>query len=284
MAEQKKNYQDSISEKNNGFFITEAYKAIRTNLQFTIATSGDNIAMVTSFEPNAGKSITAANISITTAQMGDKVLLIDADIRNASQHKVFNVHNTEGLTTLLSGISKNESAVIHKNIRPNLDLLTAGPMPPNLSELICSKNMKDLLEKYRGEYNYIFIDCPPIGVVSDALSLLNHTKNIALIVRQDQTRHSDIRHSISSIKALDGNLLGIIITDVANEGSLFSGKYGRYSRYNNYGKYGRYGRYYRYGEATTHGVRKYIDASVGGKTTVTENKETKPAEAKEENK
>lgn len=261
MAEQKKNFQDSISERNNGFFITEAYKTIRTNLQFTIATSGDNVAMITSFEPNAGKSITAANISITTAQMGDKVLLIDADIRNASQHKVFGVHNKDGLTTLLSGLSKSEDAVLHKNIRPNLDLLTAGPMPPNLSELLCSKNMKALLEKYRGEYNYIFIDCPPIGVVSDALSLLNHTKNIALIVRQDQTRHSDIRHSISSIKALDGNLLGVIITDVANEGALFSGKYGRYNRYNKYGRYGRYGRYYRYSEATAHGVRKYIDAS-----------------------
>ena len=274
MAEQKKNFQNSISERNNGFFITEAYKTIRTNLQFTIATSGDNVAMITSFEPNAGKSITAANISITTAQMGDKVLLIDADIRNASQHKVFGVHNKDGLTTLLSGLSKSEDAVLHKNIRPNLDLLTAGPMPPNLSELLCSKNMKELLEKFRGMYNYIFIDCPPIGVVSDALSLLNHTKNIALIVRQDQTRHSDIRHSISSIKALDGNLLGVIITDVANEGALFSGKYGRYNRYNKYGKYGRYGRYYRYSEATAHGVRKYIDASTTG-TPTAESKEDK---------
>ncbi|MBR2472361.1 MAG: CpsD/CapB family tyrosine-protein kinase [Clostridia bacterium] len=275
MAEQKKNYQSSISEKNNGFFITEAYKTIRTNLQFTIATSGDNVAMITSFEPNAGKSITAANISITTAQLGDKVLLIDADVRNASQHKVFNVHNTNGLTTLLSGLSKPDDNVFHKNIRPNLDLLTAGPMPPNLSELLCSKNMHKLLETLRGVYDYIFIDCPPIGVVSDALSLLTHAKNIALIVRQDQTRHSDIRHSISSIKALDGNLLGVIITDVPNEGSLFSGKYGRYNRYNKYGKYGRYGKYYRYSEATTHGVRKYIDASADGKPAATESKEEK---------
>ena len=225
------------------FFISEAYKTIRTNLLFTLSASEDNVTLITSYEPNAGKSITTANIAITMAQTGARVLLIDADMRNASQHRVFNIPNTDGLSKLLSGISKPEDSIFRKDIRPNLDLLTAGPTPPNPSELLGSKNMGKLLDALRKVYDYIFIDCPPIGIVSDALSLLSHTKNVSMIVRQRQTRYDEVRRVAESITALNGKILGVIVTDVAEDTSLFAGKYGRYSRYGRYGKYGKYGKY-----------------------------------------
>jgi len=262
MAEKNTGYNNVVSEKALGFFITEAYKTIRTNLQFAISASEDKVTFITSFEPNAGKSISSANIAITMAQTGARVLLIDADMRNASQHKIFNIQNTDGLSKLLSGLSKADGSVLRKNIRPNLDLLTAGPMPPNPSELLGSKTMKKLLDALRGVYDYIFIDCPPVGVVSDALSLLSYVHNVVLIVRQKQTRQDDIRHTMESIKSLDGKILGVVLTDVETDASPFSGKYGRYGRYGKYGKYGKYGSYSRYGADAASGAQKYIDASV----------------------
>ncbi|MBQ4297516.1 MAG: CpsD/CapB family tyrosine-protein kinase, partial [Clostridia bacterium] len=157
-------------ERTANFYITESYKTIRTNLQFALsATEDKKVTIVTSYEPNAGKSITTANVAITMAQTGAHVLLIDGDMRNASQHKIFSVTNTNGLSKLLSGLSKPDDTSFFRNVRANLDLLPAGPTPPNPSELLCSKNMKKLLDALREAYDYIFIDCPPVGVISDAL-------------------------------------------------------------------------------------------------------------------
>ncbi len=255
------NHPNKTAEEDRtaNFYITESYKTIRTNLQFSLAAAEDKkVTAITSYEPNAGKSITTANMAITMAQTGAHVLLIDGDMRNASQHKIFGVTNTNGLSKLLSGLSRPDDTSFFRGVRPNLDLLPAGPTPPNPSELLCSKNMKKLLDALREAYDFIFVDCPPVGVISDTLSLLSNAPNVLIVVRQRQTRHDDIKRSIEKIRAVGGMLLGVVITDVSDSDSPFGGRYGRYGKYGKYGKYGRYGKGDKYSAYTKSGEIHYI--------------------------
>ena len=126
------------------FRVIETYKSIRTALMFTLSAGKDNVFLLTSAEPNSGKSVTSANLALSFAQAGLKTLLVDCDMRNASQQKIFAVENTSGLSNVISGMKEFDS-VVKKGIKDNLDLLTAGQVPPNPSELLGSDNMKDFL-------------------------------------------------------------------------------------------------------------------------------------------
>ncbi len=210
MLKNKKNHSDSLQE--NAFQIQEAYKTIRTNLLFTLASS--HSVLFTSYEPNAGKSISIANVASSMAQTGARVLLIDADMRNSSQHRIFRAQNVNGLSKILSGISDSAEAAILKGVTLNLDLLPAGPIPPNPSELLGSDRMRSLLSTMSEQYDYIFIDAPPISAVSDTLSLYAHVKNTVIVVRERQSKYRDIQKMIDRIVALGSNICGIIMTDV----------------------------------------------------------------------
>lgn len=227
----KESNHTNLTSRELDFFVVEAYKTIRTNLQFAVATVDDNVIITTSYEPNAGKSLTTSNIAITMAQTGAHVLLIDADMRSAIQHKIFGVPNTDGLSRLLSGLSKPEDGIFRKNIRTNLDLLTAGPVPPNPSELLGSKNMGRLLDAMRKVYDYIFIDCPPVGIISDAMSIAMHARSFLFIVRQRQSRKDDVSHAMEGLKSIGAKILGVVVTDAEGNQGIFPGKYGKYGKY-----------------------------------------------------
>ncbi|NLK40350.1 MAG: CpsD/CapB family tyrosine-protein kinase [Clostridiales bacterium] len=200
--------------KQRAFQISEAYKTIRANLLFAISPFQNKAMLVASAEPNAGKSITSANIAITIAQTGAKVLLIDADMRNPSQHKIFRVNNNNGLSKIISGLSSFDSDSYYEEVSPSLDLITSGPTPPNPSELLVSANMQALIDHVSSIYDYIIIDTPPISVVADALVLLSKIPPTLIIARQRQTNYDDLNQTIHAIKRLNGHLLGIVITDM----------------------------------------------------------------------
>jgi capsular exopolysaccharide synthesis family protein len=222
--------------KGLSFRVVEAYKTVRTNLQYTLSTSPDKFAIFTSYEPNAGKSITSANVAIALAQASNKVLLIDGDMRNASQNKIFKVPNTTGLSKLLSGFAKiTDDGMIYKEVAPGLDLITAGPIPPNPSELLSSKAMGQLLDALRDNYDYILVDCPPVGLVTDALALLTHIKNIATIARQRQTTYSDLKKMLEMITSLDGRIIGAVLTDVHDKEKVYGHSYYARKNYYSYG-------------------------------------------------
>ena len=169
MIRRNKSFSPTRSDelKENAFHIQESYKTIRTNLMFSLVSS--HTVLFTSYEPNAGKSISIANVASSMAQTGARVLLIDADMRNASQHRIFRVQNSNGLSNILGGITQSYDDVIMKDVAENLDLFTAGPIPPNPSELLGSEKMGTILAELGERYNYIFVDAPPIGSVSDTL-------------------------------------------------------------------------------------------------------------------
>lgn len=225
--------KDGGSSANNAFQIAEAYRTIRTNLLFTLANTDNRVVVFSSAEPSAGKSTLSANMAIVMAQTGAKVLLIDADMRKPRQHRNFRCPRTEGLSKVLGGISTLAES-IQRQLMPNLDLLPAGPIPPNPSELLGSRRMTNVLEELKGQYDYIFIDTPPLTVVADALIVLPSAAGAVLVARQRQTAYDELKEVIESIKQIDATLLGVVLADVKRNG----GTYYRKEKYRYYRSYG----------------------------------------------
>lgn len=148
-----------IVQNNPKSPISETYRAIRTNIQFAGAGKHLKYIAFTSSVPGEGKSTTISNLALTMAQDGKKVLLIDNDLRKPRQHKVFGLLN-KGLTNIIAmGLTFDE--VVNKDVFPNLDVLTSGPIPPNPSEILGSEKMSDILKEVGEKYDYIFLDTPP---------------------------------------------------------------------------------------------------------------------------
>ena len=230
-----------LTDKSVPFNVVESYKSIRTNISFALSTVDKKIFAVSSAHPREGKSTTSSNIAIALAQGGNKVLLIDADMRKAVQHKVFGLKNKKGLSSAISKMSSLEEC-IHKNVMENLDVMTAGPVPPNPSELLASDNMGAILEKLSGEYSMILIDTPPVNVVTDAMELAKYISGIVVVLRYGVTTNEDVEDAIKKIEFAKMNMLGFIMNDIKMKKSgYYSSKYkSKYYYKKGYG-YGGYG-------------------------------------------
>lgn len=220
VAEEKKVIQPgtvtskSLLDALSSFSITEAYKATRTNLSFLLTgEDSKKIACFTSPSPGEGKTTTCANIAITFSQTNMKVLVIDADLRKPKMHKIFNLPSKPGLTNLLSGFCDISQAVRH-TAYPNLDVLTAGNIPPNPTELLSSVQAKAMFERFIKEYDYIFVDSPPINIVTDVAVLSKYVTGIILVARQGITTTDTMKHAVESLQFVGANVLGFILNDI----------------------------------------------------------------------
>lgn len=225
------------------FVIREAYKTARTNLIFALAPYKNKISVVTSCMPTEGKSTTALNMAITMAEKGENVLIIDCDMRKPNVHNLFNIRNVTGLSSILGGINSDVNASIHSSVRNNLDVMTAGPIPPNPAELLSSQKMRELVHLISKYYDYIFLDTPPVNVVSDALLMNDIAAGIVLVVKEDSTSHPALKDALRSIEMANGKVLGFIKVGCNAKASK------SYKSYK-YGKYGEYG--YGYGSGSSH--------------------------------
>ena len=237
----KRNQMAIINDKTS-FVITEAYKTARTNIIFSVSGSTEDeckVIALTSASPGEGKTTSCLNLAITFAQTGARVLIIDGDLRKPRIHQYLGVSKSNGLSTVLSK-QKTYEEVVFRNIRKGLDCIAAGSIPPNPAELLASAAMSDLLSQLRREYDYIFIDTPPVTVVTDAVALSTLVSGVLLVVRVGLTSHENIEHSITLLKIAKAKILGFFVNDT-DPASL---KYGSYRRIYG-GIYGRYG--YRYG-------------------------------------
>lgn len=230
-TKKKSGAKAAASGKAGGpFQIVEAYKALRTNLLFTLATAERKSVVICSAEPHAGKSTTAANLSIVLAQTNFKVLLIDADMRNPSLHRIFGQSRAEGLSKVLSDMQSVDTALV-KQVAPNLDFLPAGPLPPNPQELLCSEKMARLLREAETIYDYVIVDTPPLNLVADALMLTKEIAGILMVVREGKTTFEDLRLSQDSVENINGHILGIVLTDVKQHVGPYREKYYKSSDY-----------------------------------------------------
>lgn len=210
-AHQNKPHENKITSQTP-FAVTEAYKVVRTNMQFALAAQEGKAVVISSPTPGDGKSTTAANISITLAQTSARILLIDADLRKPVQHKIFQVDNTHGLSRLLVGF-ETLGDCIKRDVEPGIDLITSGPLPPNPSELLGSPNMTTLIQKMHAYYDYILIDSPPVNIVTDAILLAVKCAGIIIVARQNATTYDDLGKTIEFVKSSKSNILGVVITD-----------------------------------------------------------------------
>jgi len=210
------------------FPVKEAYKSARTNIIFSLSEQGCKKIIITSSFPKEGKSTTCANLAITFAQTGAKVLILDADVRKPRMHKMFAAMHNIGLTNVLTGNSSLEEAIIKTNYE-NLDLLIAGHIPPNPAEMLSSQAMSDLLDTLSGKYEYIFIDTPPVNVVTDTLVLSKKVSGVFMVVRLGLTDHRALKEAVSKLEFANAKPLGFILNDVDMASNSYKYNYRRYT-------------------------------------------------------
>ncbi|MGN0452874.1 MAG: CpsD/CapB family tyrosine-protein kinase [Ruminococcus sp.] len=221
----------NVISGDSKFAIVEGYKIARTNLFFSLSTSESKVVVVTSWSKGEGKSTATANLAISFSKMGKKILLIDCDLRRPNLHNLMKLQNSAGLSEVI-GKFKSLDEVLNRDVLPCLDVLTAGSIPPNPSELIASSYFDTLLNNLKEVYDYIIIDSPPVGIVTDALLLKEHIAGYVVVVREKVTTHGDIEKTIQSIKLADSQILGFIkVGCSANEKKYSKGQYGYYKYY-----------------------------------------------------
>lgn len=228
-----------ILNPESPFVVKEAYSAIRTNLLFMQKGEKCPVFVVTSPTANNGKTINSINLAISFAQMGKKTLLIDSDMRNPTIHRMFSIPVKNGLSEILAGLTDN--ITVSKTDIDNLSVLTGGKIPPNPAELISSSRMDKLLEFVKEHYDCVFIDTPPVNLVTDATVFAQKTTGYIMIVKSETTDISEVRTAVSNLESIDGNILGFILNDASTK------RHGYYSYYKKYDYKYKYSYGYGYG-------------------------------------
>ncbi len=206
-----------ILTKTSNFQVQEAYKTLRANIRFALHGEGCKKFCITSSVSGEGKSITLLNLAISFAQAGQKVLLIDADLRRPAMARLLVEKASPGLSNILAGLEAEEQ-IIRKELFPNLDVIFSGDIPPNPSELISSERMKEFIDRMAQRYDYILVDTPPVTIVSDACLVANMLDGVLLLARQGRTRKDVVRKAVGQLKLTDAKLLGFVINGV--DGSI----------------------------------------------------------------
>lgn len=230
-----------LVDKNPKSVISEAFRSVRTNLQFISNAEGAKIIAVTSTISGEGKTFNAINLAGVIAFSGLKVVILDLDMRKPKIHLGFNVENNHGISTLLIGRDTPEKCILKSSLA-NLDFITAGPIPPNPAELIISPKMDDLLNHLRAIYEVIIIDLPPVGIVSDGIPIMQKADYPLYILRANYSRKMFIAQINKLINENKVNNLSIILNGVEMSRLKYGYGYG-YSYGYGYG----YGYSYGYG-------------------------------------
>lgn len=206
-----------LSYKEPKSVIAEQYRNIRTSIQYSNLDKKLKTILVTSSTKNEGKTITTTNLAVNFAAIDKKkVLIIDCDLRNPSIHKEFGITNVGGLTDLLIEKNNIENYIKTTEI-DNLHVLTAGVIPPNPSEILASKLMKDLLNNLKEMYDYIFIDTPPIGIVMDAGTLANKVDASILVVKSNGVEFKQLEETKRKLDAVNANIIGVVLNAYKSE-------------------------------------------------------------------
>ena len=213
------NQRRLILNSNASFHIQEAYRTLQTNIRFSLPGNGCKVICLTSSMASEGKSTTCLNLAISMAETGNKVLLIDADMRRPSLGKLLIEKTSPGLSNVLAGMCSEEEA-IHNSPYPNLDVLYSGVIPPNPSELLGSERMAKLMERLSKQYDYILVDTPPVNMVSDACVVAKLFDGVLFVVRQNKSERETVTRGLSQLEKA-----GVKVLDVQHESSSLEAFY-----------------------------------------------------------
>ena len=213
------NHVDQETPKNGVFLVTfaepkhvvsEQFRTVRTNIEFAgAALDKCQVIMFTSSAMSEGKSTVSANVAVTWAQAGKKVLLVDADLRRPTVHATFRKLNLDGVTTVLTGKTKPDE-VVEDTFVDNLSVITSGPIPPNPSELLNSKRMGQLLDWTREKFDIIVLDSPPVLAVSDVQVLVPRSDGVVVVANMGKTLKGDLKRTVEVLKLAKAKILGSV--------------------------------------------------------------------------
>lgn len=206
--------------------ISEAYRAIRTSIEFSNLDKEIKTITVTSSKQGEGKSTIIANLAVAFANLDKKVLILDGDLRNPSVHRMFGISNINGITDILIN-GKEFLECVHGTDISNLHVLTCGPVPPNPSEMLSSKKMKGFVDDIKKYYDYIFIDAPPIGIVTDAGIISTYTDGCIFVVGAKEADVDMVKLSKERLDSIGANIIGTVLNKFETSGN----DYGYYSYY-----------------------------------------------------
>ena len=229
--------------------IAESFRSIRTNIEFLTQGKAKSTILVTGDMQSIGKTFNSINIASIYALYGKKTVLLGFDMRKPRLFQEFGLTNNVGLSSYLSNKESLENIIQCSSQIPNLDIITSGPLPPNPAELIASEKTNELFTLLKESYDYIIIDTPPIGLVTDSLLLMRHTDVNLFVVRQGVTNKTIFGNIIKDLEERELPI-SIIINGVETGKSYGYGKYSYGYGYGNYGKYGDSGSYYGISEET----------------------------------
>ena len=220
--------------------ISEAIRTVRTNILFSASDGETKVLLVTSAMAQEGKTIMSTNLSVGFAQLGKKVLLIDADMRKPRVHTVFNLEREPGLSEVLVD-AKEPPLVIRDTQVANLKLITCGTIPPNPAELLISPRMDAFIQEMKKQFDIIVIDSPPITSVTDAVEISSFVDGVVVVIKTGATPRPAAQSAIHQLSEVNANIFGVVLNDVdMQKDNYYYPYYKYYSRY-----YSRY--YYHYG-------------------------------------
>ncbi|UQZ84345.1 Tyrosine-protein kinase YwqD [Paenibacillus konkukensis] len=212
------NSRPIITHDNPKSPISEAYRSLRTNIQFSAIDEEIRTIMVTSAGPGEGKSTTITNLAVAYAQSDMHVVLIDADLRKPTMHHTFNLSNRIGLTNALSSRGM-VSDVIRETKIPNLSVITSGPIPPNPSEMLASKRMGVLLEELKEQYDMILIDTPPALAVTDAQIVASKSDGVILVIDSGKVKREIAMKAKANLDYVKARILGVVLNNMNRKSS-----------------------------------------------------------------
>ena len=204
--------------------VQEAYKALRTNITFSLPNSGCKVVAVSSAQAHDGKSINTINSAIAFGQLDKKVLLIDCDLRLPTVAHKLGLNGAPGLSDLLVGEAEI-GQVLQRETAYGIDVIPAGNLPPDPTWLLQSEQMKRYLNELRKYYEYIFIDLPPVMTVADASIMAQYTDGFLIVVRHEVTDTRAIADTLNQLRLAGAKVLGFIYNDVTQGGGKYYSKY-----------------------------------------------------------
>ena len=223
---------------NSPFAYSEAFKSLRTNLEFVSSTDNCKTIMMVSALSGEGKTTVSINLAIALAQDGKKVLLCDCDLRKPKVQRYLRIkHSSEyGVSTVLSGSSEIDSAIGFVE-ELGIYVMLSGPTPPNPSELLASESSKRMFEELKTRFDFIICDTPPVAIVADSVAFSKYMDGAIMIVRQNYSTRSQITESLEKLGNVGTNLLGVVLNNYDSKGDN-NYKYEKYYNYRSYYAYG----------------------------------------------
>lgn len=216
--------------------VSESIRSLRTNIQFTSIDKKIKTIQVTSSVASEGKSFVSANLAAAFAQAGEKILLVDCDLRKGRQHRIFKKPNTIGLTNLLADYVKNRNLYIQNTSVSNLYLLTRGTLIPNPAELLSSDKFKELIAALKKDFDLIIFDSAPCGAVADPLIMSNLTDETIIVARDGKTPRQALMFTKDALEKVDAKIAGVVLNDIDRKVNHYYSYYGGYYDDNHHNK------------------------------------------------